>query len=140
MLKNKLGEDSPIPKFIPLKIRRWDHGRTSRFDVEIMSNLKIRRRDGIESLTTLEEGEFKVPIDNCISKQNQIKTNLHVKKFVTSLLFTHSHSNFQALKMFFPENLLNYDWLKCILLYTLYWHRQTGVLDISYFDLCVSDL
>ena len=46
MFKNKLGEDSPIPKFI---------------------HLKIRRRDGVESLTTLEEGEFKVPIDGCIS-------------------------------------------------------------------------
>ena len=46
MFKNKIGEDSPIPKFI---------------------YLKIRRRDGVESLTTLEEGEFKVPIDGCIS-------------------------------------------------------------------------
>ena len=41
----KLGEDSPIPKFI---------------------QLKIRRRDGVESLTTLEEGEYNVPIDACI--------------------------------------------------------------------------
>ena len=46
MSKYKIGEDSPIPKFI---------------------YLKIRRRDGVESLTTLEEGEFKVPIDGCIS-------------------------------------------------------------------------
>ena len=45
MFKNELGEDSPIPKFI---------------------HLKIRRRDGVESLTNLEEGEFKVPIDGCI--------------------------------------------------------------------------
>ena len=45
MLKNKLGEDSPIHKFI---------------------NLKIRRRDGVESLTTLEEGDFKLHIDGCI--------------------------------------------------------------------------
>ena len=45
MSKNKIGEDSPIPKII---------------------YLKIRRRDGVESLTTLEEGEFKVPIDGCI--------------------------------------------------------------------------
>ena len=45
MFKNKLGEDSPIPEFI---------------------HLKIRRRDGVESLTTLEEGEFKAPIDGCI--------------------------------------------------------------------------
>ena len=29
--------------------------------------LKIRRRDDVESLTTLEEGEFKVPIDGCIN-------------------------------------------------------------------------
>ena len=47
MSKNKIGEDSPIPKFI---------------------YLKIRRRDGVESTTTLEEGEFKVPIDGCIRK------------------------------------------------------------------------
>ena len=45
MSKNKIGEDSPIPKFI---------------------YLKIRRRDGVESLMTLEEGELKVPIDGCI--------------------------------------------------------------------------
>ena len=42
MLKNKLGEDLPISKFL---------------------HIKIRRRDGVESLTTLEEGKFKVPID-----------------------------------------------------------------------------
>ena len=47
MSKNKMGEDSPIPKFI---------------------YLKIRRRDGVESMTILEEGEFKVPIDGCINK------------------------------------------------------------------------
>ena len=46
MSKIKIGEDSPIPKYI---------------------YVKIRRRDGVESLTTLEEGEFKVPIDGCIS-------------------------------------------------------------------------
>ena len=45
MSKNEIGQDSPIPKFI---------------------YLKIRRRDGIESLTILEEGEFKVPVDGCI--------------------------------------------------------------------------
>ena len=48
MSKNKIGEDSPIPKFIYLKIQRWD---------------------GVESLTTLEEGEFKVPIDGCIKSK-----------------------------------------------------------------------
>ena len=42
MFKNKLGEASPIPKFIHLKIQRW--------------------WDGIKSLTTLKEGEFKVPL------------------------------------------------------------------------------
>ena len=46
MFKNKISEDSPIPKF---------------------KYLKIRRRDGVESLTTLEEGEFKMPIDDCIN-------------------------------------------------------------------------
>ena len=44
--KNKLGQDSPFPKFL---------------------HLKIRRRNGVESLTTLEEGEFKFAIDGCIS-------------------------------------------------------------------------
>ena len=51
MSKNKIGEDSPIPKFI---------------------YLKIRRRDGVESLTTLEEGEFKVPIDGCIRTEELV--------------------------------------------------------------------
>ena len=46
MSKNKLGDDSPFPKFI---------------------HLKIRRRNDVESLTTLEEGEFKLAIDGCIS-------------------------------------------------------------------------
>ena len=46
MSKYKLGKDSPILNFI---------------------HLKIQRRDGVESLTTLEEGEFKVPIGGCIS-------------------------------------------------------------------------
>ena len=54
MSKNKIGEDSPIPKFI---------------------YLKIRRRDGVESLTTLEEGEFKVPIDGCINGTLEKKLN-----------------------------------------------------------------
>ena len=30
-------------------------------------HLKIRRRNGVESLTTLEEGEFKLAIDGCIN-------------------------------------------------------------------------
>ena len=46
MSRNKTGEDSPIQKYIYLKIWLWD---------------------GVESLTTLEEGEFKVPIDGCIN-------------------------------------------------------------------------
>ena len=46
MFKNELGEDSPIQNFI---------------------HLKIRCRDGVKSLMTLEEGEFKRPIDGCIS-------------------------------------------------------------------------
>ena len=29
--------------------------------------LKIRRRNGVEFLTTFEEGEFKLAIDGCIS-------------------------------------------------------------------------
>ena len=42
----ELGVDSPIPKFI---------------------HFKIPRRDGVESLTTLQEGGFKVLINGCIS-------------------------------------------------------------------------
>ena len=45
MSKNEIGQDSSIPEFI---------------------YPKIQRRDGVESLTILEEGEFKVPIDGCI--------------------------------------------------------------------------
>ena len=56
MFKNKLGKDSPIPKCI---------------------HLKIRRRDGIESLTTLEEGEFKVPIDGCKHEKSRYKDFFH---------------------------------------------------------------
>ena len=55
MFKNKLGEDSPISKFI---------------------HLKIRRRDGVESLTILEEGEFKVPIDSCINSRHVSRPTL----------------------------------------------------------------
>ena len=52
MFKDQLGKDSPVPKCI---------------------HLKIRRRDGVESLTTLKEGEFKVPIDGCIKKGRILK-------------------------------------------------------------------
>ena len=61
MFKNKLGEDSPIPKSI---------------------HLKIRRRDGVESLTTLKEGEYKIPIDGCINhfiNQQSIKIRQYYK-------------------------------------------------------------
>ena len=47
MSKNEMDQDSPTPKFI---------------------NLKIRRRDGVDTLTILEEREFKVPIDGCIKE------------------------------------------------------------------------
>ena len=63
MLKNKLGEDSPIPKFM---------------------HLKIQRRDGVESLTTLEEGEFKVPIDDCINIHD---AECHSESIFTKALF-----------------------------------------------------
>ena len=55
MPKNKICEDSPIPKFI---------------------YLKIQRQDGVESLTTLEEGEFKVPIDGCIKLDSTLKMDV----------------------------------------------------------------
>ena len=48
MSNYKLGEDSPIPNFI---------------------HHKIQRRDGVESLTILEEGEFNVPVDGCIKSE-----------------------------------------------------------------------
>ena len=50
MFKNKLGEDLLIQKLM---------------------HLKIRSRDGVESFTTLEEGEFKVPLTAAL-KQHQI--------------------------------------------------------------------
>ena len=65
MSKNEIGEDSPIPKFI---------------------YLKIRRRDGVESLTTLEEGEFKVPIDGCISQERKA-TSLQLFAFFSCYVF-----------------------------------------------------
>ena len=62
MFKNKLGEDLPISKCI---------------------NLKIRRQDGVESLTNPEEGEFKVPIDGCIKGRSNWskKFQLYFKKY-----------------------------------------------------------
>ena len=59
MLKNKLGDDSTIPKSI---------------------HLKIRRRDGVESLATPEEGEFKVPI-GCINDKVMARSAL-IRKLV----------------------------------------------------------
>ena len=53
MSKNEIGQDSKIPKFI---------------------YLMIRRRDGVESLTILEKGELKVPIGGCIS-ENKLTPN-----------------------------------------------------------------
>ena len=58
MSKNKIGEDSPIPKII---------------------YLKIRRRDGVESLAILEEGEFKVPIDGCINVKKISQNHLSLQ-------------------------------------------------------------
>ena len=55
MSKNKLGQDSPFPKFL---------------------HLKIRRLNGVESLTTLEEGEFKFAIDGCIRPQTNTMSAL----------------------------------------------------------------
>ena len=54
MSRKKKGEDSPILIFIYLKI--W-------------------RRDSVKSLTALEEGELKVPIDGCISAVMQPRHN-----------------------------------------------------------------
>ena len=59
MSKNEIGQDSSIPKFI---------------------YLKILRRDGVESLTILEEGEFKVPIEGCISGFRISRSKLILKQ------------------------------------------------------------
>ena len=56
MFKNKLGEDSPIQNFL---------------------HLKIRRQVGAKSLTTLEEGEFKVSFDGCIVVVYRYYLNIH---------------------------------------------------------------
>ena len=47
MSKNILGQGSLIPQSI---------------------HLKIRRRDGVEFSTTLEEGKFNIPIDDYIKR------------------------------------------------------------------------
>ena len=57
MFKNKIGEDSPIPKFI---------------------YLKIRRRDGVESLTTLKEGEFNVPIVLSVLNKSKVHIDCYI--------------------------------------------------------------
>ena len=59
-------------------------------------HLKIQSRDGVESLTTLEEGGFKVPIDGCTS--------------VTFLLLAKNSNLFIDLPHFYMllENHLNY--------------------------------
>ena len=62
MFKNKLGEDSPISKFIHLKI--WC-------------------RDGVKSLMTLEEGEFKVPIDGCIDTYKTLTVDKNHRVYLT---------------------------------------------------------
>ena len=63
MSKNKIGEDSTIPKFV---------------------YLKIRRRDGVESLTTLE---FKMTIDGCIKESFRTCDNMNeLLTYIASLL------------------------------------------------------
>ena len=71
MFKNKLGEDSPIPKLIHLKIR-----------------------DSVESLTTLEEGEFKLPIDGCIN-------NIHFQLDKMTYLVFLKHDYSETLRAWF---------------------------------------
>ena len=73
MFKNKLGEDSPISKF---------------------KHLQIRCRDGIKSLRTLEEGEFKVPIDGCIRKvKKREKPVLHTRKSTNNSISNSVYGN-----------------------------------------------
>ena len=63
--KYKLGQDSPFPKFL---------------------HLKIRRRNGVESLTTLEEGEFKFAIDGCINRSQLAKKKRYIPYMQAYLL------------------------------------------------------
>ena len=67
MFKNKLGEDSAIPKLI---------------------HLKIRRRDGVESLTTLEAGECNISIDGCINKGTNSRQNTYEISHVYSIFYS----------------------------------------------------
>ena len=53
-------------------------------------HLKIRRRDGVESLTILEEGEFKLAIDGCI---NEITNDIPKCNYLTPGEFSQTFSN-----------------------------------------------
>ena len=52
-------------------------------------HLKIRRRDGVESLTILEEGEFKLAIDGCIRGElRKYANNSNFENFESALCST----------------------------------------------------
>ena len=64
--KKLLGEDSPFPKFM---------------------NLKIRRRNDVASLTILEEGEFKLAIDGCIKITRVYQRSENIVLFSCYILY-----------------------------------------------------
>ena len=79
MSKNKIGYDSPIPKFI---------------------YLKIRRQDGVESLTILEEGEFKVPLTAAL------KTSWPTKILMLFLSFLNNYTIYRIRFILFKKVLI----------------------------------
>ena len=71
MRRNELGEESPIPKSI---------------------QLKIQHQDSVKSLINHEEGEFKMPIGGCINVGRQFTI---INLLMLSVLWT--FINFQPL-------------------------------------------
>ena len=53
-------------------------------------HLKIRRQNGVESLTTLEEGEFKLVIDGCI-KSVSVLQPCNVARSTTPAILPDAH-------------------------------------------------
>ena len=46
---------------------------------------KIQRQDSVESLTTLEEGEFMLAIDGCIRNKQKYKYDNHMQIMVMNI-------------------------------------------------------
>ena len=79
-------------------------------------HLKIRRRDGVKSLTTLEESEFKVPIDGCINYTRNIKSPFILKNRTVKRKYQNGTLRVLTLKITY--NILQY-WLNLNFLFRL---------------------